>query len=235
MGKRRHNYTREPDDDIDRISNLPDELRVHILTFLRIKEAVQTCVLSKRWKKTWASLPILLFDLNKFLLEDPHQKLSREITREHVDKFEKFVKSALQNREASDPSHFILFLTTKDCVSCNGAVRDNKLLNSNEIFTCASLQEVFLFNIGDRNMEIAPNSVHLPHLKVLYLTYVEVNDDFLDKLFLGCPIVEEVALYGCILKASRISSGRLKRLTLYSCDFSKRFISRFSLCCEFAL
>lgn len=247
--KRRCNYTSEPDDhDIDRISNLPDELLVHILAFLRIKEAVQTCVLSKRWKKTWASLPILFFDLQEFLLEDPHHKLSDEIIREQVDKFEKFVKSVLQNREASDLSHFILSSVIKDSVSCNGlllralefkprilSVMDNKLLNSNEIFTCASLQEVFLASRGDHNIEIAPNSVHLPHLKILYLLYVKVNDDFLDKLFFGCPIVEELVLYGCILKASRISSGRLKSLALFYCDFSKRFISRFSPCCEFVL
>ncbi|KAJ9536309.1 hypothetical protein OSB04_un000518 [Centaurea solstitialis] len=40
----------------DRISNLPDEIISHILSFLDMKYAVQTSALSKKWKYIWTSM-----------------------------------------------------------------------------------------------------------------------------------------------------------------------------------
>ncbi|KAM7267024.1 hypothetical protein ACFE04_009190 [Oxalis oulophora] len=46
--------------NVDRLSNLPDELITHILGCMDIKQAVQTCVLSKRWRRgLWEYLPTL--------------------------------------------------------------------------------------------------------------------------------------------------------------------------------
>ncbi|XP_021297313.1 putative FBD-associated F-box protein At5g56410 [Herrania umbratica] len=50
----------------DRISELTDELLLKIMSFLNTKHAVQTCVLSKRWKTLWESLPYLDFNYNTF-------------------------------------------------------------------------------------------------------------------------------------------------------------------------
>ncbi|XP_026429266.1 putative F-box protein At1g49610 [Papaver somniferum] len=46
----------------DKISKLPDELIHRIFSFFDMKYAVQTCVLSKRWRYIWTSLPTLNFD-----------------------------------------------------------------------------------------------------------------------------------------------------------------------------
>ncbi|AES82311.1 F-box/RNI superfamily protein [Medicago truncatula] len=45
-GRRRHNLHYEE----DRLSDLPDCVLLHIMSFLKTKCAVQTCILSKRWK-----------------------------------------------------------------------------------------------------------------------------------------------------------------------------------------
>ncbi|XP_042756480.1 F-box/FBD/LRR-repeat protein At3g51530-like [Lactuca sativa] len=45
----------------DRISRLPNELIHKILSCFDIKVAVQTCVLSSRWKLLWTSMPFLNF------------------------------------------------------------------------------------------------------------------------------------------------------------------------------
>ncbi|XP_030487741.2 probable FBD-associated F-box protein At1g32375 isoform X1 [Cannabis sativa] len=45
----------------DRISQLPEAIIVHILSFLPTMNVVQTCILSKRWKFIWFSVPKLFF------------------------------------------------------------------------------------------------------------------------------------------------------------------------------
>ncbi|KAM6595328.1 hypothetical protein CsatA_005852 [Cannabis sativa] len=60
MAKKRVQMAPSMADD-DRISKLPDALITHILSFLPTKEVVQTCLLSKRWKLIWYSVPTLLF------------------------------------------------------------------------------------------------------------------------------------------------------------------------------
>ncbi|KAI9108137.1 hypothetical protein K1719_021010 [Acacia pycnantha] len=67
----------------DRISDLPDSLLLHILSFLPAKEAVATCLLSKRWRPLWPSLPTL--DLKR----QDFQRL--KFFHQFVDKMLKFV------------------------------------------------------------------------------------------------------------------------------------------------
>ena len=43
----------------DRISALPDAVLQHVLGFLPVREAVRTCVLARRWRHLWRSLPCL--------------------------------------------------------------------------------------------------------------------------------------------------------------------------------
>lgn len=47
------------EDKEDRISELPDELIHQILSFVDTKLAVQTSLISRRWKLLWMTLPFL--------------------------------------------------------------------------------------------------------------------------------------------------------------------------------
>ncbi|XP_071717827.1 putative F-box/FBD/LRR-repeat protein At4g13965 [Rutidosis leptorrhynchoides] len=67
----------------DRISNLPDDIIHHILSFLDLKYAMQTSALSKKWKLVWTFLPQLNLDSYKFST---------------ISHFNKFVKHALLHR-----------------------------------------------------------------------------------------------------------------------------------------
>ncbi|XP_045822400.1 putative FBD-associated F-box protein At3g12840 [Trifolium pratense] len=57
--------SRRPIPTIDRISDLPDSILSHILSFLPTKQASATSILSKRWKLVWHSILTLNFDQNK--------------------------------------------------------------------------------------------------------------------------------------------------------------------------
>ncbi|KAL6174690.1 hypothetical protein ACLB2K_051336 [Fragaria x ananassa] len=53
----------------DRISGLPDAILCHKLSFCTTREAVQTNVLSHRWKNVWSSVPILDLDEQKYHMD----------------------------------------------------------------------------------------------------------------------------------------------------------------------
>ena len=50
----------------DRLSSLPDCLLHTIMSFLQARQAVQTCMLSTRWRHLWRSVPCLDIDLAEF-------------------------------------------------------------------------------------------------------------------------------------------------------------------------
>ncbi|XP_043690772.1 putative F-box/LRR-repeat protein At5g02700 isoform X2 [Telopea speciosissima] len=46
----------------DRITNLPEAVLRHIISFLPTEDAMKTSVLSKRWRYLWTCIPVLDFD-----------------------------------------------------------------------------------------------------------------------------------------------------------------------------
>ncbi|CAM0943698.1 unnamed protein product [Alopecurus aequalis] len=55
----------------DRLSDLPDCLLHSVLSSLRSRQAIQTSLLSRRWRNVWRSVPCLDVDQRDFLLHEP--------------------------------------------------------------------------------------------------------------------------------------------------------------------
>ncbi|CAI0552797.1 unnamed protein product [Linum tenue] len=53
---------RDSGNDGDRISSLPQSIIEHILTFIPLREAVKTSILSTAWRNKWVNRPSLIFD-----------------------------------------------------------------------------------------------------------------------------------------------------------------------------
>lgn len=67
MKEKKVRFSNEQEGGEDRISNLPEELIHHIMSFSDVSSAVQTSVLSKRWKFIWTTLPFLNFIKDGYL------------------------------------------------------------------------------------------------------------------------------------------------------------------------
>ncbi|XP_078161910.1 F-box/LRR-repeat protein 13-like [Carex rostrata] len=212
-------------DMVDWISRLPNDVLNHILSRLTAKEVVQTCILSKRWRNTWASVLVLNFQLGDF--------------HNDFDRFGRFVDSVFENRGQSclekviyngrfeDTSHGpsmewldrAAFLMPRIIVvSISLTSLDAPLIFLDSVFSCESLEDLLLSvqSVPVKTI-IRPKSIALPSLQTLGLGHLSLDDDFAQKLFLGCPFLKSLTLVCCDLFISDISSNVLNKLIFHSC------------------
>uniref|UniRef100_A0A0E0B7G4 F-box domain-containing protein n=1 Tax=Oryza glumipatula TaxID=40148 RepID=A0A0E0B7G4_9ORYZ len=81
---------------MDWISGLPDEILHHIMSFLNARQAVQTCVLSRRWSDLWRTVPCINADFNVFDFID-YQGDDEDYNDEVA--FKRFVNRMLELRD----------------------------------------------------------------------------------------------------------------------------------------
>ncbi|XP_078150140.1 F-box protein At4g22280-like [Carex rostrata] len=223
----------------------------HISYLFLVQE--RPCILSKRWRKTWASVPDLKFDIKEFGLPGL-ENLEEDMAVEYVTKFKQLVKSVLEKRETSCVNRFRLWLDSGVYWPCTQAVANYigdvinleprecsvKLcpnekfnLNTDLIFTCASLiyLQLCFYTSAYRFLAIEPNTVNLPLLKTLNLDGVIMSDgvltsdDSLKRLLLGCSVLENLVLENCYISIMEICSKTLKKLVLSSCIVNRLQIS----------
>ncbi|KAF3333729.1 F-box/FBD/LRR-repeat protein [Carex littledalei] len=230
---------------MDWFCSLPDGILTCILSFLSTKEAVQTCILSKKWRHAWAFLPVLKFDITDWLDE--------ENLRECELKFKNFLYGVLENREPTvqlDMFEYENYIPDYDSeisfefldsvalleprvVSVDiGRGRVNQLDLPDSIFSCTRLENLDLCIFTENFPVIRPESVHLPSLKNVDLTGIALTDDdrFIQNLCSSeCPVLETMVLELCDLDISEISSRVLKELTIYDCSQSR--LTRISCPC----
>jgi hypothetical protein len=84
------------DENEDKLSDLPDCVLLHILSFLNTKYAVQTCILSKRWKNVWKCLPSLIICYSHF---------------KNLRDFEYFIHWFLGTRDRSTALEVLIFVS----------------------------------------------------------------------------------------------------------------------------
>ncbi|TYG77837.1 hypothetical protein ES288_D02G007800v1 [Gossypium darwinii] len=211
----------------DRISSLPDHILCHILSFLPLKEAVRTSIISTKWRYLFASISTIEFD----------DSLLSGLTDRNVDSFKNFVDRLLKFPDQvsldcfrlrdgiswNDEDHDFdvsgwicaalcrgvkeidLFLDYFGCVLTVPAV----------LFTCHSLVTLKL-NAECRKIDV-PSDVCLGNLKTLQLRNTVVDGDSIHRLISNCHVLEDLAFIECHLayaSALNIKTPSLKRLVL---------------------
>ncbi|XP_058781225.1 F-box/FBD/LRR-repeat protein At1g78750-like [Vicia villosa] len=150
------------------LSDLPDCIILHILSLLNTKDAVQTCILSVRWKDLWKRLPALVFHISDFRT---------------IRKFTKFVSKVLSLHDSSLALQYVDFDNTGPlrphlikrvvnyaishnvqqlglCVNCNIPQIPLTLFSS---------QSLTHLNLSIFNQVLFPKSFNLPSLTNLHL------------------------------------------------------------------
>ncbi|KAI3753916.1 hypothetical protein L2E82_25981 [Cichorium intybus] len=228
---------------IDHISNLPDCILHHILSFMPTKEVVKTSVLSTRWKSLWASAPNIDFD--DTLFSDTNIDLYDAFiwdTKNHdqhlpdVTSFMNFLERVLMLRGSSNIEKFRLTCFNSYDESQIQRSQIHSWISSAITHNVQDLHLTFFqddpsvipwstfdgtslvsLKIRANSVTELPSCISFPCLKTLHLlSVVFPNNDHAEKLFLGCPVLEELVLSDnwMNLKNIVISSSTLKSLTI---------------------
>ncbi|XP_022717933.1 F-box protein At4g22280-like [Durio zibethinus] len=208
---------------VDRISGLPDEILCHVMSFLPLKEAIRTSILSTRWSKVFTLMSNLNFEdclktqksesfrfmnfvdrvlfYHTGVVDKLHLKCGEFIDSYRVDGWMRY---ALKNKVRE------LDL----CLNC----KDFRKLPLG-VFTCKTLVSLRLDKHSKCKLALElPVKICFPSLKSLHLSGIGLPDDgSIQRFFSSCSVLEELVVDRCFLKKQckfNVSSPTLKRLTI---------------------
>ncbi|KAG7557323.1 FBD domain [Arabidopsis suecica] len=213
---------------MDRISGLPDEVLVKILSFAPTKVAVSTSILSKRWEFLWMWLTKLEFG-GKLYSESEFNSLQcfldRNLPLHRAPVIESFrLVLSDPNLKPEDIKMWVLVVVSRYVreLEIYSSQKKQNILPSS-LYTCNSL--VILKLNGGILLDV-PRMVCLPSLKTLELKdVIFFNDASLQRLLSNCPVLEDlmVALYYHEnMEKLTVIVPSLHRLSLYiwyNCEF----------------
>jgi len=228
---------------IDRLSELPDPILDHILSFIPTKQILQLSILSKRWQNVWTLLPIPEFEQHLFtnnLRKVPPNEKQEEFQRKKQE-FKNFVERYLLGhyRQRLSINKFRLHMMLDDESDC-------ALLNRwiDYAIDC-NLKEFILhvwidqkrYELPTKEYELPErvfvaksitelklcrcklksfySDINLPSLKKLVLG-INVDDQIVQDLIAGCRDIEEMTFECCYgLKSLQVSGlPKLKAIEL---------------------
>lgn len=209
------------DSNTDQISNLPDAILCHILSFLPTKDSVRTRAVSTRWKHLFSLVPVLNF----------HNPSSSDHNRT-ID-FLNFVGWVFNSYNVNHMDTFCYISsgdhpkTARLASWISESVRrkvqkieiDARLHMPHtipcDVFTSTTLVDLSVK--GFFHLQV-PEDTHLPHLRTLSLVSVSFIDGASAcRLFRSCPLLDKLFLSYCRtgdILSFDISISSLKTLTI---------------------
>ncbi|KAL8549980.1 hypothetical protein ACS0TY_008706 [Phlomoides rotata] len=243
-------------EQLDRLSELPQSLILHILSFLRMRDVVKTTLLSKRWENLWTTLPCLNF--SDIISED--DELDSNRVRNFVNrallfwKGTKLLKFIIEIRDhfdtsslAGDMDLWVRFAVINkveelnilleydegvlDCEEDAGSSKDiyraPECLNS-----CSSIRKLSLVGCNLR----VRKSPTWNQLKSLQINGFSFSERLINRILLGTPRLEVFEL--SLVESNKnlnIRSTSLKKLKinkyLYFVDEQPSLDSILRICC----
>ena len=195
------------DDELDRISCLPDHVIDQILSYLPIKEAVGTSILSSKWSNKWYTLPNLVFDKhcisdaasqdpsvinNKFLKIVDHVLL---LHSGPINKFQihDYYCNLISLSSMTDIQRWIIHLTRRSIkmFELNIWLKERYKIPWC-LFSCQTLRHL---NLCSCRLKPPATFEGFKNLESLYLEEVTVAQDDFENMISGCPLLEHLLLF----------------------------------------
>ncbi|KAI9083159.1 hypothetical protein K1719_034892 [Acacia pycnantha] len=236
-------------EDLDFISNLPNEILLTILSLLPVDEAVRTSILSKRWLSLWKNTPHL--DLDVMHIIKPLTKLQISASDDQLLDYINFrydiiVFSILQKHQGGLKSckftHFpqsieihleVLFETQETVEELSleskrsNAENIQLFLGSNAYGIFSSLSSLEIVNY---HLQSSIPFGGCMKLKTLKLMWVDVEDETLLEILGRCYELESLSLVRCSrLRNLKIFHMKLKFLELRALCVYQIIVSAASL------
>jgi len=230
MKSKRHRKETEK----DRLSDLCESVLLHIMKFMDTKQAVQTCVLSTRWKKVWQSVTTLALNNSECTLILPNYNQFVFSVLSHRDNSISLQDIDLRHQGGVEPE--LVDTVMKYGMSHNVQNFTLELyLNFKPgytlrpyIFSCKSLTHLKLYFWGVPWMTKIPPSFELPALKSLHLIAVSfvANDNGIVDPFSNCKMLSTLVLDHWTVQRNAsvlcISNSKLSSLSI-GCTVPERY------------
>ncbi|KAF7109533.1 hypothetical protein CFC21_109776 [Triticum aestivum] len=190
----------------DKISALPDELLIHVLSHLRSREAVHTCVLARRWRDLWQWVPCIDVSFKEFA------DMPYEDDDEDDFEFKKFVNRLLMLRRPVDLEAFRLEYR----LPTDGDYAEDDSAGANLWIAHVLQYKAQAVKVVTQNeyLQLAPSVFTSAYLKRLHICNANLIQGFFKHLQMGCPVLEYLLLSNTNIQDLDIFSNTLKALTL---------------------
>jgi len=194
----------------DIISDLPKGVLLHILSLLPTEDVVRTSVLAKKWRYLWTYLSVFHFEI-PYPRYDSNLKIQKNVPNCLLDLVGRLLhKSNCVERLAvqiyratvdTDRVSSIITSAVKHKVQFLNLTlghENNKFVLPHSFSAFESLNKLCL---GLRFTLHIPSGICFPSLKKLVVSDVMfANEKSVQRLFSGCPVLQELELYDCYWK-----------------------------------
>ncbi|XP_074320406.1 F-box/LRR-repeat protein At1g55660-like [Silene latifolia] len=207
----------------DKISQLPDDILLSIVSILDFKTVVRTSILAKRWKYLWTWLCDLDFHpKNLFPANHDFFKRSRSIGDDGKKKFQQgymnWINQVIHSHRAPCITKFSLFFPevwSKDMSEIEKWIRFAVSKQVEEL-------DLTLLDYRDHPPRVSLGSDILNHsitnLKSLSMSNVNISGEALESVLFHCHLLERLYVDDSdTLQTLTIVSYKLKHLTLIEC------------------
>ncbi|KAK9715245.1 hypothetical protein RND81_06G152400 [Saponaria officinalis] len=219
--------------NLDRISSLPDELLVNILSSLPTLSAVQTSILSSRWRHFYTLTRNLSFDDREYfgtasLAQSEERRLSFErfvdgvLALHGISPIHKF-SLKLQRTSDFDCPHLPMWITAailKGVQHLDLFIGKQPNALPSCTFDCQTLTALDIFANNGYDLS-ALGLVCLPSLRTLKLNNIKILDgDSVNRFFVGCSHLKELYLHFCRFTTYHVcvSATELRTLNIICCN-----------------
>ncbi|CAM0884388.1 unnamed protein product [Alopecurus aequalis] len=206
------------DDDVDRVSRLPDALLGNIVSRLPLKDAARTSALSHYWRGIWRSAPLVVADND--LLPVAGSALSRHeilaaVLDAHAGPFRCIHLTTIHMEEIKGPlTRWLRLLAvkgTQELVLANcPSPLDRQLRLPAAVFSISTLTRLYLAFVKFPNMGGLPRTTSFPKLRELGLCTVVLESCHLGFILARSPVLEILYLGNLLMDRLTLISDSLR-------------------------